>query len=115
MARNRAQSDEPPKMSDESASHTEQHVEAPQKESKPRTKERVQLDFALDALERLDNLKEQIGASTRAETIRQSLRLFEWFVNDTDPGDTITITDSSGEIVATFKAKLLHNATKHNS
>ena len=115
MTRNRAQSDEPPKMADEIASHREQHVEASQKESKQRTKERVQLDFALDALERLDNLKEQIGASTRAETIRQSLRLFEWFVNDTNPGDTITITDSSGEIVATFKAKLLHNATKNNT
>ncbi len=115
MARTRAQSDEPPKMSDETALNIEQHVETTQKENKPRTKERVQLDFALDALERLDKLKEQTGASTRAETIRQALRLFEWFVNDTDPGDTITITDSSGEIVATFKAKLLHNATKHNT
>jgi hypothetical protein len=102
-------------MSDEIALDREQRREGIQKESRSRAKERVQLDFAVEALERLDRLKEQIGASTRAETIRQALRLFEWFVNDTDPGDTITITDSSGEIVATFKARLLHNATKQNT
>lgn len=111
MSRIKAQSEEPSKMPDETTSNKEQH----QKELKSRTKERVQMDFSLDALERLDHLKEETGASTRAETIRQALRLFEWFVNDTDPTDTITITDNDGEIVATFKAKLLHNSTKHGT
>ncbi len=77
-----------------------------------RTKERVQLDFAPEALERLDQLKELTGASTRAEIIRQALRLFEWFVNDIDPNDTLTITNDDDKIKATFKAKLLHSSTK---
>lgn len=115
MSRIKAQSDEPPEMSDKIHSHKVQNGETTQKEDKSRTKERVQMDFSSDALERLDKLKEEIGASTRAETIRQALRLFEWFVNDTHPNDTITITDNNGETVATFKARLLHNATKHST
>jgi hypothetical protein len=77
-----------------------------------RTKERVQLDFAPEALERLDQLKELTGASTRAEIIRQALRLYEWFVIDIDPNDTLTVTNDDDKIKATFKAKLLHNSTK---
>ena len=72
-------------------------------------KERVQLDFAPEALTRLDELKDDIGATTRAETIRQALRLFNWFVSETRPDDTITITDRTGEIVSKFKAILIHD------
>ncbi|GAC1369216.1 MAG: hypothetical protein PVS3B1_30060 [Ktedonobacteraceae bacterium] len=71
-------------------------------------KERVQLDFTLEALARLDTLKEEIGASTRAETIRQALRLFSWFVSESMPDDTITITDKKGETISRFKANLIH-------
>jgi Ribbon-helix-helix protein, copG family len=114
MSKTNPQSGEQEKMVGETILNTGQQEENSQKETKTRTKERVQLDFAPEALERLDKLREQTGASTRAETIRQALRLFEWFVNDTDPNDTITITDSSGEMVAMFKARLLHNETKHS-
>lgn len=77
-----------------------------------REKERVQLDFASESLSRLDALKERIGASTRAETIRQALRLYEWFVNETESDSTIQIFDREGQTIAKFKAGLLHNATK---
>ena len=74
-------------------------------------KERVQLDFSTESLERLDELKEKIGASTRAEVVRQALRLFEWFVNETEPSSTIRITNGDGETTSMFKAFLLHSAT----
>lgn len=75
-------------------------------------KERVQLDFSPESLERLEQLKEAVGASTRAEVIRQALRLYEWFINETDPTSTVQITDSDGEIRAKFKASLLHSETR---
>lgn len=80
-----------------------------QRAEPPHKKERVQLDFTLEALSRLDELKEEIGASTRAETIRQALRLFSWFVNESKPDDIITITDKKGLIVSKFKANLIHD------
>jgi hypothetical protein len=75
-------------------------------------KERVQLDFSPDSLERLEMLKERVGASTRAEVIRQALRLYEWFINETDPDSTILILDRESEITSKFKASLLHNETR---
>lgn len=75
-----------------------------------REKERVQLDFAPEALQRLDLLKEETGASTRAETIRQALRLYDWFIHETQPDSTIQITDREGNITSIFKASLLHSS-----
>lgn len=77
-----------------------------------RGKERVQLDFSPDSLERLEKLKERVGASTRAEVIRQALRLYEWFINETEPDSTILILDREDEITSKFKASLLHNETR---
>ena len=73
-------------------------------------KERVQFDFSLEALKRLDEIKEKTGASTRAETVRNALRLYEWFVNETSPESTIKVLDENNEITSVFKAKLLHSA-----
>lgn len=75
-------------------------------------KERVQLDFSSDSLERLEKLKDRVGASTRAEVIRQALRLYEWFINETEPDSTILILDGEDEINSKFKASLLHNETR---
>lgn len=77
-----------------------------------RGKERVQLDFSHESLERLEQLREKIGANTRAEVIRQALRLYEWFINETDPDSMIQITDRDGEILSKFRASLLHNETR---
>ena len=70
-------------------------------------KERVQFDFSSEALQRLDELKLKVGAATRAETVRNALRLYEWFVNETDPESTIKVFDKSNEATSIFKAKLL--------
>ena len=73
-------------------------------------KERIQFDFTLEALQRLDAIKEQTGATSRAETVRNALRLYEWFVNETSPESTIKILDENNEVTSVFKAKLLHLA-----
>jgi hypothetical protein len=82
--------------------------------TKKKDKERVQLDFSAEALNRLDMLKEEIGASTRAETIRQALRLYDWFISETEPDSTIQIKNANGEITSYFKASLLHNAARNS-
>ncbi|MBV9689980.1 MAG: hypothetical protein JO202_09735 [Ktedonobacteraceae bacterium] len=86
---------------------------APQKQREKPTKERVQLDFSPEALERLDLIKADIGASTRAETIRQALRLFDWFIRETeDPESVIEVTNKEGKITSRFKALLVHSALR---
>lgn len=72
-----------------------------------KSKERLQFDFTLDALERLDHMKEQTQAATRAEVVRNALRLYEWFVNDVEPDHTIKVFDKDNELISAFKAKLL--------
>jgi len=70
-------------------------------------KERVQFDFSLEALQRLDDIKQKTGAATRAETVRNALRLYEWLVSEVDPNSTITVVDKDNEVTSIFKAKLL--------
>ncbi|MBV9709089.1 MAG: hypothetical protein JO125_16970 [Chloroflexi bacterium] len=76
-------------------------------------KERVQLDFSPEALECLDRMKENIGTSTRAETIRQALRLFDWFVRETeDPESVIEVTNKEGKVTSRFRALLVQSALR---
>ena len=74
-------------------------------------KERVQFDFTPEALERLDEIKKKTGARTRAETIRNALRIYEWFVDEAGPNSTIKIFNNEEDVpTSSFKAKLLHLA-----
>jgi hypothetical protein len=73
-------------------------------------KERVQFDFSPEALQRLDEIKEKTGAASRAETVRNALRLYEWFVSEADPEGTIKVYDRDNELTSVFKAKLLNLA-----
>lgn len=43
-------------------------------------RQRVQLDFTPEALERLREVKELAGAKTNAEVVRNAIRLYEWFL-----------------------------------
>lgn len=72
-----------------------------------RQRERVQFDFAPDALQRLDDIKEKIGATTRAEAVRNALRLYEWLVNEVDPESTIKVFNKGNEVTDIVKVKLL--------
>ena len=73
------------------------------REMSVKQKERLQFDFTLEAIKRLDELKEKTEAATRAETVRHALRLYEWFVKvkDVDPDSTIQIINKNKEVTAT--------------
>jgi hypothetical protein len=73
---------------------------------------RLELDVAPDALARIDVLAQQSGAQTRAEVIRQALRLYEWFLQEVDPADTVVIEDVHGARAAVFRAALLRAALR---
>jgi metal-responsive CopG/Arc/MetJ family transcriptional regulator len=68
---------------------------------------RLQFDFSTEALKKLDDIKEKTDASTRAETVREALRLYEWLVNEVDPDYTVKIYNKSNKLLTAFKAKLL--------
>ena len=55
------------------------------------TKHRLQFDFEQAALEELDDLQVAANLPTRAELIRQALRLFQWMFTETTHGATILI------------------------
>ena len=67
---------------------------------------RVQFDFSHEALDRLDAIKEQTLAATRAEAVRNALSFYEWFLNEVNADDTITITDREGNQHTKAKASL---------
>lgn len=58
-------------------------------------KKRVQLDFSPDALEFLDNLKKKVGASTRAEVIRDSLSLYFWIADQLEDNYSLQLRRES--------------------
>ena len=72
-----------------------------------KSKERLQFDFSTEALKRLDDIKAKTDTSTRAETVRDALRLYEWLVNEVEPDYTVKIYDKSNKLLTAFKAKLL--------
>ena len=61
------------------------------------SKTRLQFDFTEDALNELDVLKNQTGASTRAEVIRQSLRLLQWTVEEVKKKEGTLIVERDGK------------------
>jgi len=71
------------------------------------TKQRVQFDFSPEALKRLEDLKEHTDASTKAEVVRNALKLYEWFVNQVDPEFVIEVKDKEGNTVFRIPAKVL--------
>lgn len=70
-------------------------------------KQRVQFDFSPEALKRLEDLKEHTDASTKAEVVRNALKLYEWFVTQIDPEFVIEVKNKEGEVVFRIPAKVL--------
>ncbi len=58
-------------------------------------KRRVQLDFSENALAELDQLQADVDLPTRAELIKQSLRLFYWMWKEQKRG-RILVEDENG-------------------
>jgi metal-responsive CopG/Arc/MetJ family transcriptional regulator len=44
-------------------------------------KYRIQFDLSAEALQSLDEIKEKAKAGTRAETVRNALRLYAWYLS----------------------------------
>ncbi len=75
--------------------------------AKTNTKQRVQFDFSLEALKRLETMQERLDAPTKAEVVRNALKLYEWFTTQIDPDSTIEIQDKEGKVVFRIPLKVL--------
>lgn len=67
---------------------------------------RVQIDFSEKALQRLDELKEQLGCSSRAGTVRAALVLLGWLLKRTADGYTIVARKEGKEEIIPPEALL---------
>jgi len=63
-----------------------------------RTSTRVQLELPEKSMERLLNLKELTEASSYAEVIKNSLRLYEAIISEVSSGKEIMLKDKDGKI-----------------
>ena len=71
---------------------------------KPR---RIQFDFAPDALQRLESLQQRSKASTKAEVIRDSLKLYDWFLSEFQSDYLLEVKDKDGNLIFKIPANLL--------
>ena len=76
-------------------------------EKQENTKQRVQFDFSPESLRRLEDLKKKTDASTKAEVVRDALKLYEWFVNQVDPSYVVEIEDKDGHNIFRIPASTL--------
>ena len=65
--------------------------------TKTTTKQRVQFDFSTEALKRLETMQERLDAPTKAEVVRNALKVYEWLITQIDPDSTIEILDKDGK------------------
>ena len=65
--------------------------------AKPATKQRVQFDFSVDALKRLESMQALLDAPTKAEVVRNALKVYEWLLTQIDRDGTIEIQDKDGK------------------
>lgn len=75
--------------------------------TKSTTKQRVQFDFSTEALKRLDTMQERLDVPTKAEVVRNALKLYEWFITQIDPDSTIEIQDKEGKTQFRIPARVL--------
>ena len=75
--------------------------------TKVTNKQRVQFDFSPEALQRLEDLKEKVDATTKAEVIRNALKIYEWFATQIDPTSIIEVKDQEGNTIFRIPAKVL--------
>ena len=61
-------------------------------------KNRVQLDFAPKAMERLNALKAKTEATSYAEVVKNALRLYEALIEETESGKQFLIKDETGTV-----------------
>lgn len=74
--------------------------------TKTTPKQRVQFDFSVEALKRLEEMQERLDASTKAEVVRNALKWYEWFIKQ-DPEGTIEVQDKEGKSLFRIPVKAL--------
>ena len=79
---------------------------SPNEEKRERTKERIQFDFTPEALRRMDEMKERTGATTKAEVVRNSLRVFDWLTG-LNQDWSVKVFDETGQMVHSVPIRLL--------
>jgi hypothetical protein len=77
-------------------------INALQKDERKGDTKRIQFEFSADALERMEKLKEKTHARSYAELIRDSLRAYEWMVDE----------KAAGHDVGAIKGKEIVNVVK---
>lgn len=71
-----------------------------EKEEKAGTdKVRVQFDFSKESLDKLDDIKKKVNASTRAEVIRRGMILFTVLQEAEQRGAKLCLREADGTIV----------------
>jgi mRNA degradation ribonuclease J1/J2 len=58
-------------------------------------RQRVQIDFTSEAVERLQQIKEMAEAKTNAEVVRNALRLYEWFLRQKKENYTLQLVKNN--------------------
>jgi hypothetical protein len=58
---------------------------------------RVQIDFSRTAYSRLDSIRERSEAQSNAETVRNALRLYDWFLRQRDEGYEVRLVKGDEE------------------
>lgn len=88
------------KQLDGTVSTTKERVlpkaEKPHEGDKHKKKVRVQFDFHPAALARLDDLTSRVGASSRAETLRRAVALYDRLVEAEDLGQELVLRTKQG-------------------
>lgn len=69
------------------------------REEEEREKTRIAFDLTAEALEELDNLQEKAGLNNRADLVRNSLRLYAWFIEQQKQGCEVILRDDEEEKV----------------
>jgi hypothetical protein len=58
---------------------------------------RVQIDFSPAAYARLDSIRERSESQSNAETVRNALRLYDWFLRQRDDGYEVRLVKGDEE------------------
>ncbi len=66
---------------------------------------RVQLDFSEEAFNRLEDLRKETDAASKADVIRDALRIYEWLAEQSRAGRFIEVQDEEGRQVSRVEAR----------
>lgn len=81
------------------------HPDSTKNISKTSNRLRVQLDFSEDAFDRLEDLRKETDAISKADVIRNALRVYEWLAEQSRAGRFIAVQDEDEHQISRIEAK----------